>query len=236
MPQVDPAIESLLAAVEDALDDRDFERAQEGLQAMQEMLGSRHPQVLRLYGMLRWEVAGPRHALPALRDAVAMDPSDGDARHALARALEDDGQLDEAITHQLEVRAIDEERDREIGLGTEEELDFIEAVAFEVLERIGSPFREQLEGVPIILERRPSLDLVSEGFDPRAYGLFEGPTSHDVDVSGELPPRVVLFSSNLLASFPDEDELARQVEITILHEVGHYFGLDEDDMHRLGLE
>jgi len=236
MSDVDEAIESLLSAVEDALDDRDFDRAQEGLRAMQEMLGSRDARVLRLYGLLRWEVAGPRHALPALRDAVASDPKDADARHALARALEDDGQPAEAITHQLAVRALDEARDRELGIGSEEELDFIEGVAFEVLERIPPPFSEQLEGVPIILERRPSEDLVQDGFDPRAYGLFEGPGTLDQAQSGELPPRVVLFTSNLLASFPHEADLARQVEITILHEVGHYFGLDEGDMARLGLE
>mgnify|MGYP005813335487 CR=1 FL=1 len=49
------------------------------------------------------------------------------------------------------------------------------------------------------------------------------------------PTRIVLFTSNLLASFADDD-LEEQVEITVLHEVGHYFGLDENDMVRLGLE
>lgn len=236
MSEVDQAIESFLLAVEDALDEGDLERAQEGLRAMQEMLGSRDARVLRLYGLLRWEVAGPRHALPALRDAVVVDPADADARHALARALEEVGKGKEAIQHQLEVRDLDEARDREIGLGSDEELDFIESVAFEVLERIPPPFCERLEGVPVILEHRPSEDLVREGFDPRAYGLFEGPASSDPDLSGDLPPRVVLFTNNLLASFPEQAELAEQVEITIRHEVGHYFGLDEDDMRRLGLD
>jgi predicted Zn-dependent protease with MMP-like domain len=46
----------------------------------------------------------------------------------------------------------------------------------------------------------------------------------------------VLFVNNLLADFPDDDTLREEVEITLLHEIGHYFGLDEDDMVRLGLD
>ena len=41
---------------------------------------------------------------------------------------------------------------------------------------------------------------------------------------------------NLEASFPERDALAEEIEVTILHELGHYFGLDEDDVERLGLE
>jgi predicted Zn-dependent protease with MMP-like domain len=236
MSGIEEAIESLLLAVEDALDDGDLDRANEGLRAMQEMLGSRDGRVLRLYGLLRWEVAGPRHALPALRDAVAVDAEDGEALHSLARALEEVGEADEAIRHNLRVLRLDAARDVELGLGSDEELDFIEGVAFEVLERMADPFRERLAAVPVILEQRPSNDLVRDGFDPRAFGLFEGPPCHELGESGDTPPRIVLFTNNLLASCPEEAELARQVEITILHEVGHYFGLAEADMPRLGLE
>jgi predicted Zn-dependent protease with MMP-like domain len=51
-----------------------------------------------------------------------------------------------------------------------------------------------------------------------------------------MPTRIVLYTANLTASCQDQDELEREVEITVLHEVGHYFGLDEDDMERLGLD
>ena len=77
-----------------------------------------------------------------------------------------------------------------------------------------------------------------EGFDPRALGLFEGADDAG-QRSGEIqvaPTRIVLFYANLLASFPDEDALREEIDITIRHEVGHFFGLDEDDMERLGLE
>jgi predicted Zn-dependent protease with MMP-like domain len=50
------------------------------------------------------------------------------------------------------------------------------------------------------------------------------------------PTRIVLFVNNLLADFPRDPLLSEQIEITLLHEIGHYFNLDEDDMVRLGLD
>ena len=51
----------------------------------------------------------------------------------------------------------------------------------------------------------------------------------------ETPARVVVFTHNLLAECEDRRTLAEQIEITILHEIGHYFGLEEHDMDDLGL-
>ena len=61
----------------------------------------------------------------------------------------------------------------------------------------------------------------------------------DLDVAAgdfaTAPTRIVLFYSNLLASFPDRERLADEIEITLLHEIGHYFGLDEHEVEDLGL-
>ena len=75
--------------------------------------------------------------------------------------------------------------------------------------------------------------LVADGFDPRALGLFEGPTEGTTDVP--MPTRIVLYAANLLAEFPEEPELSEQIEVTVLHEVGHFFNLDEEQLERLGL-
>jgi predicted Zn-dependent protease with MMP-like domain len=45
----------------------------------------------------------------------------------------------------------------------------------------------------------------------------------------------VLFACNLLAEFPERPTLAHQVELTVLHEIGHFFGLDEAELEELGL-
>jgi predicted Zn-dependent protease with MMP-like domain len=95
-------------------------------------------------------------------------------------------------------------------------------------------FARRLEHVPVILEDRPSGSLVAEGFDPRAFGLFEGPTDGVRDEPA--PTRIVLYAANLLAEFPDEPELSEQIEVTVLHEVGHFFGLEEEELERLGLD
>jgi predicted Zn-dependent protease with MMP-like domain len=82
------------------------------------------------------------------------------------------------------------------------------------------------------------MDLVREGFDPRNVGLFEGPMhKHESGDSTGLPPRIVLYAANLTASLESDDPAAleREVEITVLHEIGHYFGLDEDRLEELGL-
>jgi predicted Zn-dependent protease with MMP-like domain len=191
-----------------------------------------------LYGRacVLWETDGPDAAESPLRQAIELDPEHADAHYALAALAEERDDAETMIAHHLQVLLLDARQDREAGLGTRTQLDAIEAVAREVLEGLPSPFKEKLEHVPVVLDRRPSRDLVEDGFDPRALGLFEGPTHGDRGSPAPSPTRIVLFVNNLLADFPEGDELSEQVEITLLHEIGHYFDLDEDDMVRLGLD
>jgi len=118
--------------------------------------------------------------------------------------------------------------------------DLIVEAAEGAVASLPDAFRERLSEVPILVEPRPSEDLVREGFDPRALGLFEGPT-HAEREQGEAaeagePTRIVLFSANLASESLDEDQLRTEVATTVLHEVGHYFGLDEDELGRMGLD
>lgn len=172
-----------------------------------------------------------------LRRAVLADPDLADAHHLLARLLEDRGAHEEMVAHDLRVHELDGRADRLAQLGTPDDLAFIEEQARIALERLPMDLAERVADVPVVLEPRPSLAIVREGFDPRALGLFEGPTDHlrrigEVDVR---PTRIVLYYANLLTVAEDDDALAEQIEITVLHEVGHYFGLDEDEVAELGL-
>ena len=73
--------------------------------------------------------------------------------------------------------------------------------------------------------------------DPDLYGLFEGvPLTEGGPDAGELPNRIAIYRRPLEADFPDEDELRDEIRITVLHELGHYFGLDEDRLAELGYE
>jgi len=173
-----------------------------------------------------------------LRAAVDDDPDHADARHMLARILEDRGEVAEMIEHDLRVHALDTRADRRAGIGTPDDLAFIEDHARRTLESLPAHLAERVEHVPVVLEARPSVDLIRECFDPRALGLFEGQTDYArrAGHTEHRPTRIVLFYANLLAIATDDDELAEQVQVTVLHELGHFFGLDEDDVADLGLE
>jgi predicted Zn-dependent protease with MMP-like domain len=115
----------------------------------------------------------------------------------------------------------------------------IRVIAEKVLDELPVKFRRRLIGVPVLVEERPSEDLVRERFDPRSLGLFEGPTDAERQLgdTAPTPTRIVLYAANLAAFVDPEDEveLAGEVEVTLLHEIGHYFGLDEDELEALGL-
>jgi predicted Zn-dependent protease with MMP-like domain len=65
--------------------------------------------------------------------------------------------------------------------------------------------------------------------EPDLLGLFEGGDEY-------LPDKVTIYRLPLEDSFPDPEELEREIRITVLHELGHYFGLDEDRLSELGYE
>ena len=73
--------------------------------------------------------------------------------------------------------------------------------------------------------------------DPDLYGLFEGiPLTEGGPGPGDLPNRIAIYRLPLQADFDDVDELREEIRITVLHELGHYFGLDEDRLAELGYE
>jgi predicted Zn-dependent protease with MMP-like domain len=73
--------------------------------------------------------------------------------------------------------------------------------------------------------------------DPDLYGLFDGiPLTEGGPGPGDLPNRIAIYRRPLEADFADVDELRDEIRITVLHELGHYFGLDEDRLTELGYE
>ncbi len=226
-------LEALLSEVEQCLSEGDIEGARAALEAAEEMAGSDDPDVGYGRALILLETGGVNEAVSELKRVIEMDPEFADAHHLLGLAFEELGDEPGMIHHFLNTRVLDAKLDKDRGVGSAEEIALIERVARETLEALPEEFAARLKDVPVILEHRPSRGLVEDGFDPRAFGLFDGPEHGRTDIPA--PTRVVLFTSNLLTNFAGE-ELEEQVEITVLHEVGHYFGLDEDDMARLGLD
>jgi len=232
----DDDLDEALAAIEDQLGD-DPEGALAALERLPADVQA-EPEALFLRALALWSIEGPEAAAPAFEAVIAEDPGFADAHYSLAEVCEAIGDEDGMRRHFLAVLALDAADDAARGLGSAGALDAIAATAEAALGSVPDELRGRLGNVAVVLEARPSWEVVSEGFDPRALGMFEGPDDL-TQRSGEvqvMASRIVLFYANLLASFADEGELHEEVEVTVLHEIGHYFGLDEDGVGRLGLE
>lgn len=74
--------------------------------------------------------------------------------------------------------------------------------------------------------------------DPDLFGLYEGIPLTERGSGGyaELPDRITIYRLPLEESFPDPAELEEEIRITVLHELAHYFGIDEDRIAELGYE
>lgn len=72
--------------------------------------------------------------------------------------------------------------------------------------------------------------------DPDLLGLYEGIalTERDSTYGGELPDRITIFRKPILAVCDTEDDIVREVRITVVHELAHHFGIDDDRLHDLG--
>ena len=107
----------------------------------------------------------------------------------------------------------------------------------DVLDQLPAPLREKTEQIPVIFETRPSRALVRSGITEDTMGLFEGEST--ADAAGDTPvwpTRILLFLENIAEEAgPSESAFRREVRTTLLHELGHYLGLDEDALDERGL-
>ena len=120
--------------------------------------------------------------------------------------------------------------------------DEIEAIARAALERLPPPFANSLGEVVLLVRDFADERMLAEmGIeDPfELSGLYEGIplTERSVEESGTLPERVLLFRRPILDEWADSDEtLEHLVAHVLIHEVGHHFGLSDEDIHALEAE
>ena len=111
---------------------------------------------------------------------------------------------------------------------------FEELVAEAVL-LIPRRFRDATRNVALVIEKRPSDELLAElDITPpdTLYGLYEGTplTEREWEHVAELPDRIIIFSEPILEDAEDEDDVVRAVGETVIHEFGHHFGLSEEEI------
>src|SRR3990170_8592745 len=111
----------------------------------------------------------------------------------------------------------------------------------QALADLPSPYREWLENVDVVVERRPRLHQRREtGLRPgeTLFGLYEGVplTSRGSDYGMVLPDKISIFQEPLEQECDDEAGLIEEVRRTVLHELAHHFGTSDEELERLGLD
>jgi predicted Zn-dependent protease with MMP-like domain len=113
-----------------------------------------------------------------------------------------------------------------------------EARVNDAVRTIPRRFRRHMKNVALVIEDEPSAELLEEmEIEPpdTLFGLYQGTpiTERRWDYGNTLPDRIVLFQGPLERESDDEDDLVVAIGETLIHEVGHYFGLSEEEIEEI---
>src|SRR5579862_794619 len=105
--------------------------------------------------------------------------------------------------------------------------EFEELVA-EGLDAIPEPLSRQMRNVVVLVE--------DMGVSPNLLGLYEGVplTQRTTSYAGMLPDRITIYRVPILRHCSSREDVVRQVTVTVVHEVAHHFGIDDEKLHELG--
>lgn len=120
------------------------------------------------------------------------------------------------------------------------ESEFEELVG-KALDGLPGEFRQYLEEIGIVVENTPDESLLRElGMDPEEetlFGLYQGQPLTErsiVDDVESLPAKISIYRDPLLHHCRDLEELVQEIQITVVHEIAHHFGIDEGRLEELG--
>ena len=100
-----------------------------------------------------------------------------------------------------------------------------------LINRLPPQLQSKIAAVAVVLEFRPDKDRIADGIESDTLGLFVGPSLRDGDGGAPLPPQIFLFLENIRDEAHDSGRSYREeLRRTFLHELGHYLGLEEDDL------
>ncbi len=191
-------------------------------------------------GQILFEMGCFQRAQGSLERSLALDPDSGHTVYHMALVREHLGEREEA--DRLFTRAANLSPELYPLPVRIEDRDF-DGAAAEALGALPQELRRYIENCPILVEELPALELIqAEQISPQVLGLFQGvPTTAPGasptmgTVSRTDTDRILLFKRNLEKVALDRSSLIEQIHITVKHEIGHYLGMDEDQIERLGL-
>lgn len=115
---------------------------------------------------------------------------------------------------------------RDLGPITDAEF---EAMVERGLERVPARFLEAVENCAFIVESE------TPPGQPGLLGLYHGvPATERRDYAGAMPDTITIYQSSIVRIYKTRERVEEQVHRTLVHEIGHYFGLEEDELHALG--
>jgi predicted Zn-dependent protease with MMP-like domain len=119
---------------------------------------------------------------------------------------------------------------------SEEPLDF-DAIIDQAIEGLPPAFIQQLGSVAIVVEAEPTPEQLASVGARGLFGLYQGVprTRWGVD-NVPIPSKITLFRGPLTRANPDPERLSRAIEETLLHEIAHHFGIDDDRLRALQTE
>ncbi|MCI4011051.1 metallopeptidase family protein [Brevibacterium sp. ZH18] len=104
-----------------------------------------------------------------------------------------------------------------------------EAILDEAIDLLPAGVTDELDNVALFVEDQP------EDGNTSLLGLYEGTPVGERGISGlEMPDNIFLYRDNLIAFAEDRDHLRDEIVITIVHEIAHFFGIDDDRLHEIG--
>jgi predicted Zn-dependent protease with MMP-like domain len=110
-----------------------------------------------------------------------------------------------------------------------------ETLVEKAIDGLPPEFKERLENVVIAVEEEPTEDdyvLTETPDDEELFGIYRGPMRTEMllsDLPG-LPPEIAVFRGPILRNTANNREAVKEIKDTVVHELGHYFGLDDDEL------
>jgi len=215
-------------------------RAEEALTAYQEAerLLPGDPAILCGMGLALFDRVRLDQAEQRFVQALRGNPDLAEAHHHLGVLYERQGKDRLAERHfKQATRLAPDAYPRPVRMSREE----FDACVSAALEELPDPVRRALQNTPVVVEPFPSEAVLKDGeppLSPDLLGLCRGFSLMDRSTQNpwsELPGEITLYQNNLERMAATRDELVEQIRITVLHEVGHVLGLDEEDLDERGL-
>jgi predicted Zn-dependent protease with MMP-like domain len=158
-----------------------------------------------------------------LEEAVHLEPEEARAWNALGRARTWLDEKDAARDAFRRAAALDPEQFVvPLRIASFE----FDRIAAEVWKQIPLQFKARMENTIVAVEELPDVEDVEDGTDPDLLGLYSGATA----LGDDFPERILLFQRNHENGCATLGDLAEEIRRTILHEVGHHFGMDHDEL------